>query len=438
MVLTIAARLSGNVSAAVAQISTLRAIDLLNHFAKMEQYLISKHEGDKQAFLASHQSEIKYQTFLELAIAYNNLGRKEEALSVLALAPSQPLIYLWQAYVTRDIDASNSDKYLKVASELPAEQVFPYRTETLPVLQWAAEKNSAWQLQYYLALNNWGLGRTKEALEILNSLGEAIHYAPFYISRAKLRRDFGQDEQADLEHALQIDKNNWRSWEELIGLYKKKGDNEKYLLATTEALEKIPDNYVIEMLHAGALLESANYLAAIELLKGVHVLPYEGASLGRKLWEEANLAGAKDFMTKGDYNKSIQLLQASQEWPENLGVGIPYNPDQRLSDYLLYKCYSSLKDEKLAAKYKENIKNYQVDIEGRPDLNDLLNLKLADSEDARAQFLQKRDQSDTGVVSNYIQAFAAGDKDKMDKIEKEHENMFSGITAEVLKFALDL
>ncbi|MBK8505865.1 MAG: hypothetical protein IPL46_28945 [Saprospiraceae bacterium] len=87
VVLTIAARASGNTVAAISQIGAIRALDPLNHFAKMEQFLISKLEGDKQAVLNSHRSELNYQTYLELAILYFNLGRNDDALAVLELAP---------------------------------------------------------------------------------------------------------------------------------------------------------------------------------------------------------------------------------------------------------------------------------------------------------------------------------------------------------------
>ena len=131
VVLTVAARASGNTVAAIRQIGGIRALDPLNHFAKMEQFLISKLEGDKQAVLNSHRSELNYQTYLELAILYFNLGRNDDAISVLELAPQHPLVDLWWSYLMDTKDPEKSGQYLARIADLSPSLVFPYRPETL-------------------------------------------------------------------------------------------------------------------------------------------------------------------------------------------------------------------------------------------------------------------------------------------------------------------
>ena len=116
---------------------------------------------------------------------------------------------------------------------------------------------------------------------------------------------------------------------------------DKLTIAAEEAYERLPSNYVIEVHYARSLIDNRQYIAAVDLLEGMHILPYEGASLGRKLWEEANLAAGIDFIKKGEYKKSIDLLMNAQKWPENLGVGKPYDPDDRISDYLLAYVYQT-------------------------------------------------------------------------------------------------
>jgi len=62
-------------------------------------------------------------------------------------------------------------------------------------------------------------------------------------------------------------------------------------------------------------------------------------------------------------------LEKSKEWPENIGVGKPYGPDERMQDYLLAMAYGgdskvNKKEELLrniVAYTKEHLNNSDVD-----------------------------------------------------------------------------
>src|SRR5690606_18267941 len=58
--------------------------------------------------------------------------------------------------------------------------------------------------------------------------------------------------------------------------------------------------------------------------------------------ERSHVYLAYEYLQKRNYTKAIQLLEASKEWPEHLGVGKPYNVDSRLQDFLLAHCYDKL------------------------------------------------------------------------------------------------
>jgi len=40
------------------------------------------------------------------------------------------------------------------------------------------------------------------------------------------------------------------------------------------------------------------------------------------------------WLEKKKYDKVLSLIRLSREWPENLGVGKPYDPDERIQDYV--------------------------------------------------------------------------------------------------------
>ena len=39
-----------------------------------------------------------------------------------------------------------------------------------------------------------------------------------------------------------------------------------------------------------------------------------------------------------NYIEALGILNKSKIWPENLGVGKPYTPDERIQDYLIFYC----------------------------------------------------------------------------------------------------
>lgn len=73
----------------------------------------------------------------------------------------------------------------------------------------------------------------------------------------------------------------------------------------------------------------------------MQVLPNEGSYAGRAVYRAANLYQAMDQFSKRRYDAALKSIKASEEWPENLGVGKPYDDqiDKRLEDYLEAKVY---------------------------------------------------------------------------------------------------
>ena len=57
----------------------------------------------------------------------------------------------------------------------------------------------------------------------------------------------------------------------------------------------------------------------------MQVLPNEGSYAGRAVYRAANLYQAMDQFSKHRYDAALKSIKASEEWPENLGVGKPYD-----------------------------------------------------------------------------------------------------------------
>ena len=167
-------------------LNDLLEIDPLDHFALFERYLLKPGGGGLATFNNSFISEMANEECLEVGLFYANMGLEDEAIEVLEQIPSYPVAHYWLAWLNKD-DKEKSNTYLKLALEASPEFVFPYRTETMKVLDWAAKQSPSWKTDYYSALILWNRGRNEEALDLLENLGDEPQFVPFYYSRACLK-----------------------------------------------------------------------------------------------------------------------------------------------------------------------------------------------------------------------------------------------------------
>jgi len=111
------------------------------------------------------------------------------------------------------------------------------------------------------------------------------------------------------------------------------------------------------MLHAKALLAVGRYQEAAERLTRLQVLPYEGATEGRRLYRQAQLMVAVENLRKDDAARALRSVDAARLWPENLGAGKPYpdDVDERLEDFLAAQALSRQGDSAAANKMLRQI-----------------------------------------------------------------------------------
>ena len=317
-------------------------IDPLNHFAQIEEQLSAN--NDPLVLPVNITNEFPEETVLELAIYYESIGLTEEAIRVLKLYQAHVKTDLWAAYLLQDVEPIKSKEHLTTALQSPIDFIFPYRTETIPVLNWAiAQKNSHWKLKYYLAQNYLAVGQKEKGLQLLKACGNMPDSDIFYRFRAKIleNEDYVNNEK-DYLRALQLNDSDWKLREELVQFYLSNDKNELAFKWAGKSFGKYPKNANIGLIYAKSALRVDQYDEAIRTLKDIHILPFEHASESKKIYNEAHILMALGYMENKKYSKAIALLESSKEWPENLGVGKPFHVDDRLQDYLLAFCYQSL------------------------------------------------------------------------------------------------
>ncbi|MEO6838313.1 MAG: DUF5107 domain-containing protein, partial [Ginsengibacter sp.] len=114
-------------------------LDPMNHFMRFEDYWQNKNAVNKQLFTFLIRDELPQQTYLNLAIWYSNLGLNDESKAVLETCPQKDgEILYWLARLHRNDNDAN--KYLEEANNGDAYLVFPFRSESAEVMNWASEK----------------------------------------------------------------------------------------------------------------------------------------------------------------------------------------------------------------------------------------------------------------------------------------------------------
>ena len=246
------------------------------------------------------------------------------------------------------------------------EQVFPFRSEEIPVLTWALAQQTSWKTMYYLGLLYWNHSDIDKAREFFLRCGAMPDYAPFYLARYILFqrvKDAGPQLLADLKTAQGMGAAEWRTWHHLNNYYQDSRLSKEALENAGKAYKRFPGNPVIGMDYAKALLQSGNFKGALKMLDQIRILPQEGAREGQDIYELANLAGAVKMMEDKKYDKALDYIEASRQWPEHLGAGKPYDPDTRLQDMIASVCEAKLSGDDKARSYHRRIEEYSLDPE---------------------------------------------------------------------------
>lgn len=330
-------RKKGEKNNALSILDKIQTLDPLNHFARFERYLWDQNSKNLNNFNSLIRNELPQETYLELAIFYANLGLEANAITVLQQAPDHPVVFYWLAYLQKETANQESNRYLKKVAAMSPNLVYPFRLESIPVLKWAQKQNDSWKSSYYLGLIYWHIGRIEESGVLFDELQDRPDYAPFYLTRGKLRKELGKPNQIvqkDYKKAIEMGPDEWRNWHALNEHHLETGGYTEALNNAEKAYTKFPDRDPIEMDYAKALLINNKFKDCISLLDKIKIMPFEGASEGHRIYEQAHLSYALKKILQDDLEEAQHYLDQSKLWPENLGVGKPYHPDDRLQNYL--------------------------------------------------------------------------------------------------------
>ncbi len=316
-------------------------IDPLNSFARFEK------EDD---FLKVLNYEMPHEICLEQAIWYFKLGLNEKAVQILNATEPNPIINYWLAYILQD------QKHIAKAVSASINLVYPSRDETAEVLQWAAVENDSWKTKYYLALIYWSKDLQNEAKQKFKECGDQPEDYAFYLTRFNLLNgETSYDGEPDLKKAWKLNQNEWRIYKELSNYYEVQQQYGEALDWAKNGASKFPDNYVLSYQFAKNLLISGKYQESLKVLTNTTILPNEGASSGRVTYRQACVLDALNKLQKNNNKSAFKRINQAREWPENLGVGKPYDTDERIEDYLESLYWMKNQSHSKAKELKERV-----------------------------------------------------------------------------------
>jgi len=334
-VVVVAARRQGDRNALTRWLARLEEADPLSHQVRLERLLAQGDPALSRKLADGIQSELPEQALFELAAWYVEVGDSTVAGRVLEAAGDVPEALYWRASLLDSTAAGAA--LLTRANALSPRFVFPFRREMVPSLEWAVEESPDWKPRYYLALAYWGSGRVVAADSLLTSLGDTPDYAPFYAARASLPGRSAESAQRDLERAAALDPAEWRYGRLLADWLLAEGDSAGAAVVARQYAARFPDNYILGLTLATALVANGEYRAADSLLATLEVLPYEGRHDGHVLYRQAKLMLAVAAIGEEQWDSAAALIAAARLWPERLGAGKPYEADidERLENLLL-------------------------------------------------------------------------------------------------------
>jgi hypothetical protein len=326
----------------------------LNHYARFEKFMQSGSAADEKDFISHIRNELPHETLMEMAEWYGHIGCTDEALRLYAYNSAHPVALYRAAYMLFLKNDSACGAMLERAAAPSVRLVFPFRAESLPALEWAAGRDGHWKNSYYLGLLYAALRRPAEAADMLARCGTTPDDAVFYLARAEYVA--GAEREADLLRAEQLEA-SWRTGRALINHYEQSAQYDKMYACTRKYAALFPDNDALNLKLAAAMIHREEYAACTELLAGLHILPYEGAGEGRTLYRNAWLFMALQNIRSGDCAAALAQIEHSKAWPENLGVGKPYDEDidMRIEDAMSAHCYRMMNDAPHAAIHRERL-----------------------------------------------------------------------------------
>ncbi|WP_242091732.1 DUF5107 domain-containing protein [Aestuariivivens sediminicola] len=343
----------GDLEGASETLSISLETDPLNFRIANEAYLVAKASGNDDMAEKAKASFIKKmrdfnQNYLELGVGYINDGMLKEAKEVfLGYEGADPLINYYLGFIESELGNKNEATALfKKAQSRSTDYVFPYRLETVKILNTALEYNPRdGKANYYLG-NILYNKQPKKAIEYWET---AIQNEPdLYMAFRNLGwgyyRHYKDFEKAIpyYEKALALNKTDAILYTELDNLYELNNSPIKTRLKIFEGNESVVNKRDDAFIHQITVLTLAGKPEKSVALLRDKVFSYrEGSSRVREVIIDAQLSMGLQYMAKKQYDKALEHFLLARVPDEEAGSARLGNRNIQVN-YFIGKAYDAL------------------------------------------------------------------------------------------------
>jgi tetratricopeptide (TPR) repeat protein len=295
-------------------------------------------------------------TFLELAIFFADLGLCEEAIRLIEATTIQgvpdekqgPIPHYYLAfYASKHGLPADAQRFLKTASELSPDYVFPSRPETIAVLEYALEQNPG-DARAHLYLGNLlaGLGRLTEAVSHWEKAASkeptlSVAHRNLGLYAWKVHQNL-EDAAEHYSKAIAARPPDQVLYRDLARIRVAQGNRaEAIRLLENIPLDKRRRGDVTTLL-ARTYINDKRYDEALELLASDTFSNWEGDSDVRSLFSGAHITRGILLFDETKHEEALDDFQTALTYPENLNVGRPSKPQEARALYWKGKALTAL------------------------------------------------------------------------------------------------
>ena len=355
-------RRSGDYEGAGKTLEDILKTDPLDFRAANESYLIAKGSGniqkaDNELIVLNKKMRDFDQNYLELATGYLNDGFISDAEDILLrFKGADPIVNYYLGYIEdRKGSKTEAEKYFKAGSGLSADYCFPFRLETVKVLETALKYHPDDARAFYYLGDILYDKQPQKAIEcwenaVRNDPGMSIAWRNLGWGYYQQLGD-GYKAINAYEKAIVLNKDEPVYYEELDALYEMSNTpiekRLKLFEGNNEVVKKRDDAFVRQIT---VLTLAGKPEKAVEYLNGKNFSYREGSSRVRDIIIDAHLMLGKKYYNDGNFKKALEQFLLARV-PEEEAADSRSGDRNIQVNYFIALAYEALGDKSKAKSY---------------------------------------------------------------------------------------
>ncbi|MCG2461654.1 DUF5107 domain-containing protein [Flavobacteriaceae bacterium F89] len=367
---SLALRKMGQILEAKILVTEKLSINPLDYFLNSELYFINKDLTDSSVKMTVAEKLTKFferdvEICLSVQAEYSQLGFVEEGIHIMEfylkhLAEAQdnayPIIYYYLSYYLAEKgQEKKAIQYNDLAGRMPTDYVFPFRTETINVLQHALRLNpSDGRAHYYLGNLLFHKYRYDEGISEWEA---AIKIEDNPVARRNLGQAYykchGNSEKAILHYqfAIRLNPFDYRYYCDFYDIAVKIEQTDLAFSIFQAAPDIVKSKSRFLSRYSALLLINGFYDRAIGILDSNEFIVMEGESNIHEIHVHAHLLKGWQLHLSGKGREAQIEYQRALTYPENQHVGQPVYANFSKIYFLIGLAFRSMEIEKEALEY---------------------------------------------------------------------------------------